>query len=165
MKNSLLLLVLVAAWVSVSALSPSPAPAQDIYQDIYLGVYEGSETKGPEYRRSGAEKRARKFFRGLSNTFLFLGEIPVAAFREAHETSPVTGSFVGIGQGSVEAAKRLGWGLWEVVTFWKPNEHVRGDVGFEYFFRDYWTSDNDADVVVNWEPYIYPEVVFLDAIE
>lgn len=94
-----------------------------------------STTKGPYYHMSENELRARKFFRGLGNVGLCVGEIPNQMFQQAYRTSPVTGIFVGAGKGLVKGGKRLVIGAWEMLTFFHPGKNY-------------------------YQPYIEPEVVF-----
>jgi putative exosortase-associated protein (TIGR04073 family) len=96
-----------------------------------------STTKGPFYHVSENELRSRKFFRGLGNVFLAVGEVPNQMFLESYRTSPVTGMVVGAGKGLWMGAKRIMVGSWEIVTFFHPGKN-------------------------HYQPYIQPEVVFQD---
>lgn len=98
---------------------------------------EASTTKGPFYEHSENELRSRKLFRGIANIGLCVAEVPNQAFREAYRTSPITGTVVGAGKGVWKGLKRLAIGTWEVATFYAPMKN-------------------------NYEPYIQPEVVFME---
>lgn len=104
--------------------------AQDGYQAA-------STTKGPFYSQSEAELRSRKLCRGLANVFLCVAEIPNQMFRQAYETSPVTGSVVGAWEGVKKGGKRLAVGTWEVLTFFHPTKN-------------------------HYQPIVEPEVVFME---
>lgn len=95
-----------------------------------------STTKGPYYEHSENEMRARKLARGVANVGLCVAEIPNQAFQEAYKTSPITGTVVGAVKGAWKGVKRFAIGLWEIGTFYAP--------------------------VNNYEPYIEPEVVFME---
>lgn len=95
-----------------------------------------STTKGPYYEHSENEMRSRKLMRGIANVGLCVAEIPNQAFQEAYKTSPITGAVVGACKGVVKGAKRFGIGLWEIATFYAP--------------------------INNYEPYVEPEVVFME---
>ncbi len=100
-------------------------------------THQPSTTKGPYYNHSENELRARKLARGVANVFLCVGEIPNQAFREAYQTSPITGAVVGACKGVCKGAKRLAVGAWEIATFYMPTKN-------------------------NYQPYIEPEVVFME---
>lgn len=97
----------------------------------------GSTTKGPYYNDSENELRARKLMRGVANVTLCVAEIPNQAFQEAYRTSPVTGAVVGAGKGVYKGLKRFCIGFWEIATFYLPLKN-------------------------NYQPYIEPEVVFME---
>ena len=96
-----------------------------------------STTKGPYYAFSENELRTRKLMRGVVNMGLSIAEIPNQAFQEAYKTSPVSGAIVGAGKGVWKGLKRLVIGAWEIATFYAPMKN-------------------------NYEPYIEPEVVFME---
>jgi len=98
-----------------------------------------SSTQGPFYAASENELRSRKLMRGLANIFLSPAEIPNQAFQEAYRTSPVTGAAVGAVKGIGKGLKRAAIGVWEVATFYAPMAN-------------------------NYQPYIEPEVVFMEYI-
>ena len=114
------------------SVSEAAASAQSPDEPFYA-----SRTKGPFYAQSGVELRARKLARGVANVGLGWAEIPNHAFREAARTSPITGAVVGAGKGLYKGLKRTLIGAWEIVTFYSPG-------------------------VTNFEPYIEPEVVFME---
>jgi putative exosortase-associated protein (TIGR04073 family) len=116
---------------------PRPGNLQADEYTYEVNVAEASTTKGPFYEHSEHELRTRKFCRGVANIFLSPAEIPNQAFREAYRTSPVTGTVVGAAKGLWKGAKRVVVGAWEVATFYHPTRN-------------------------NYQPYIYPEVVFME---
>jgi putative exosortase-associated protein (TIGR04073 family) len=96
-----------------------------------------SVTKGPYYDQSTSERATRKLVRGIANVTLCVAEIPNQMFQEAYRTSPITGSVVGAWNGLVKGSQRLVIGLWEVATFYHPGKN-------------------------NYQPYIDPEIVFME---
>jgi len=61
-----------------------------------------------------------KFLRGLLNVPLCLMEIPRSLNENVKTTDYFTGTFVGLGEGVFKSAKRLSFGVYEVVTFPQP---------------------------------------------
>lgn len=100
-------------------------------------VVYSSTTKGPFYYQNTYELRARKLARGVANVVLCPAEIPNQMFREAYQSSPVTGSVVGFFKGLAKGGKRLVMGTWEIVTFYNPGGN-------------------------HYQPYVEPEVVFME---
>jgi putative exosortase-associated protein (TIGR04073 family) len=100
--------------------------------DVYA-----STTKGPYYSQNLYELKARKFMRGVANVTLCPAEIPNQMFREAYKSSPGSGAFVGIFKGIWKGTQRFAIGTWEIVTFYYPGNN-------------------------NYQPFIQPEVVFMD---
>ena len=124
------------ALVAAAVGAPRGASAQDT--DYRRSTY-ASTTKGPQYGFSEGELRARKLARGFANVTLAVAEIPNQGFREAYRTSPVTGFVIGAGKGVYKGLKRFVIGFWEMATFYAPLEN-------------------------KYEPYIEPEVVFMEYI-
>jgi putative exosortase-associated protein (TIGR04073 family) len=137
-------LALGLSWLMLAAWTANDARAQAI--DLDATDYElpevvgGSRTKGPYYHLSENELRARKLARGIANVGLCVAEIPNQAFQEAYRTSPVSGAVVGMGKGLWKGIKRLAIGTWEIATFYIPGAN-------------------------NYQPYIEPEVVFMEYTE
>lgn len=129
----------VCAMALVAGPSASAQPI-DLDSDVQYDVDTGSRTKGPYYGLSENELRARKLARGVANVGLCVAEIPNQAFQEAYRTSPITGTVVGAGKGLWKGIKRLAIGTWEIATFYVPGAN-------------------------NYEPYIEPEVVFMEYTE
>ncbi len=121
----------IRATVAVAAISFAMAIA---------GSNSAHAKKGPLYAHSKTAKMTRKLCRGIGNTLFCWAEIPQHIFEEAYATDPFTGFFQGFGEGFKEGSKRLGFGLWETVTF------------FSHANR-------------NYEPYMEPEFVMMDVKE
>lgn len=122
------------------ALATAGAPGRASAQDAdYRRPTYASTTKGPQYAYSEGELRARKLARGFANVTLAVAEIPNQGFREAYRTSPVTGFVIGAGKGVYKGLKRFVIGFWEMATFYAPLEN-------------------------KYQPYIEPEVVFMEYI-
>ena len=102
---------------------------------LSLSVAEAKE--GPLYQQSKTAKMTRKFCRGVGNSLFFWAEVPRSVFKKASSADPFTGFFYGIGEGFEQGAKRLGFGLWETVTFYSPCNRA-------------------------YKPYIEPEFVLMD---
>lgn len=90
-----------------------------------------SEATGPLYKTTRASKMTNKFLRGLLNVPLCLMEIPRSLNENVKTTDYFTGTFVGLGEGVFKSAKRLGFGVYEVVTFPEP----------EWGLLDSWVDD------------------------
>ncbi|MDK2972816.1 MAG: hypothetical protein PWP23_2571 [Candidatus Sumerlaeota bacterium] len=71
---------------------------------------------GPLYRTTYPSKVTHKLWSGVSNIFFCWCEIPIEMNREIQNTDPFTGTFVGLGQGIVYTGRRLGLGVFDVVT-------------------------------------------------
>lgn len=142
-----------------------------------------SPTTGPLYERNCNELRSRKLFRGIANVTLALGEIPAGAFREAYATSPVTGTVVGGANGVVTAVRRIGLGVFEIMTF--PFPMHQKPTGESMLASDGVNPDPEASATRfdftcahsrksvdgccnrtqgTFDPYIEPEVVWMDVL-
>lgn len=75
------------------------------------------EAAGPLYGSTYPSKIAGKFGRGLGNIAFCWTEVPIEINREVQNTDPVSGFFVGLGQGIWYTVRRLGLGVADVVTF------------------------------------------------
>lgn len=75
------------------------------------------QAAGPLYQSTYPSKITNKLGRGLGNILFCWAEIPLEINREIQNTDPVTGFFVGGGQGIYHTVKRLGLGVVDVVTF------------------------------------------------
>ena len=106
----------------------------------WFGVAESEAREGPLYKHSKSAKMTRKLFRGVGNTLFCWAEIPKSVFRKSYSTDIFTGVFYGIGEGIENGGKRLGYGVWETVTFYSPGQ------------REY-------------RPYMEPEFVLMDVVE
>ncbi len=62
----------------------------------------------------------RKLGRALGNIFWAVEEIPVTILRWNSEEGNYAGYSVGIVEGFTRTATRMGYGLYELVTFWAP---------------------------------------------
>lgn len=80
---------------------------------------------------------SRKLARGVGNSLFFWAEIPKNMFRKGYSTYPWAGFWYGLNRGIEQGSVRLGYGLWETLTFFSPGHR-------------------------NYEPYILPEFVLMD---
>lgn len=94
--------------------------------------------RGPFYPESTGGKKSRKFTRGLLNATMFWAEVPKEVNRDWRNVDPMTGVFSGTGKGMYRGAQRFGAGLYEMVTFYKPQP-------------------------AGYQPLVYPEVVLEDS--
>ena len=90
-----------------------------------------SEATGPLYKTTRASKMTNKFLRGLLNVPLCVMEIPKSLNENIKTTDYFTGTFVGLGEGVFKSAKRLTFGVYEVVTCPEP----------EWGLLDSWVDD------------------------
>lgn len=166
------------------AWNPSSNPCEKVYSPrLAPDPNVPSTTTGPMYADNSNEWRSRKLMRGIANVTLAVGEIPAGAFHEAYATSPVTGAVVGGANGVVTAVKRVGVGLFEIVTFpfainMKPtgerlhsadpsHAHEVPDPG--QWEKWGWGTLEGVDSCCNktrgtFAPYIEPEIVYMDAL-
>ena len=79
-----------------------------------------TEATGPLYKTTYPSKVTNKFLRGLLNIPLCVMEIPRSLNENIKTTDYFTGTFVGLGEGVFKSAKRLTYGVYEVVTFPNP---------------------------------------------
>jgi len=146
MKRSAMmaLLALGIAWAASSCtLCPRPAevaevepmPAAVVQEIPPPIVFNGNMDL---YRPVGRTTMvSRKLARGIGNTFFFWAEIPRNMFRKGYSTYPFAGFWYGLNRGIEQGSVRLGYGVWEVLTFYSPCHR-------------------------NYEPYILPEFVLMD---
>lgn len=113
----------------IKATKPAPERLGDVY---------ASSTKGPMYYHNEYELRVRKLTRGVLNVVLSPAEIPNQMFREAYQSSPGSGMFIGFFKGIGKGAKRVAIGTWEMATFYFPgNNHYQPFVEPEVVFMEY----------------------------
>jgi len=141
-KPGLMMLALLVG-AAMAQAAPSGAVKPDIAVKVTatpnrLGDAYYSTTKGPYYYQNEYELRARKLMRGVANVVLCPAEIPNQMFREAYQSSPVTGGIVGIWKGVCKGGKRLVMGTWEILTFYYPaNNHYQPFIEPEVVFMEY----------------------------
>jgi putative exosortase-associated protein (TIGR04073 family) len=73
---------------------------------------------GPYYEKSYVSRLTHKVVRGCSNVLFCWVEIPLEMNKEIRNTAPLPGTITGVGKGSWRTVKRLGYGVWDVVTCW-----------------------------------------------
>jgi putative exosortase-associated protein (TIGR04073 family) len=95
--------------------------------------------EGPKYETSTAAMRTRKLIRGFGNLVFGFVEIPKNINEQVQLLDPFTGTFTGLYQGTKAAGKRMGVGIYEILTFPAP------------YPKDY-------------RPIIEPEFVLMDAV-
>lgn len=120
-----------------ASAAPAPFGGGEVLKGETAMSVTPSSTKGPYYYQSDSELAARKLVRGVANVTLCVAEVPNQMFQEAYRTSPVTGMVVGAFKGLIKGGKRLAIGTWEVLTFYNPTKN-------------------------HYQPYIEPEVVFME---
>jgi len=76
-----------------------------------------AQAKGPKYDVSWPSRVTNKFFRGATNVALGIVEVPLAINEETQMLDPFTGTLTGLVKGLGRTGKRVGVGLYEVVTF------------------------------------------------
>lgn len=84
---------------------------------LFLGAVSTASAVGPLYLSTYPSKITNKFGRGLGNILFCWAEIPLEINQEIQDTDPVTGLFVGGGQGIYYTGRRLVLGVVDVVTF------------------------------------------------
>ena len=98
---------------------------------LLLAMTLSAEATGPLYKITRPSQMSNKLLRGVINIPLCIMEIPKAVNKNIKNTDYFTGTFVGLGEGALKSGKRLGYGVFETVTFPDP----------ELDTLDHWVDD------------------------
>lgn len=84
---------------------------------ILMAVPAVTQARGPLYGDTYPSKITGKLWQGIGNTFFCWCEIPIEINEEIQDTDPFTGSVVGFFTGLWYTVRRLGLGVFDVITF------------------------------------------------
>lgn len=88
---------------------------------VFLLTTITAEATGPLYKTTTASRITNKFLTGVINIPMCFMEIPKQINRNIQNTDPFTGTITGLGEGSLDTVKRLGYGVFEVFTCPAPD--------------------------------------------